>query len=512
MTNNIELIKRRGRIILIICTIIESIFYFDIANIYGCAVLLYAWWLFEKFVFSKENFQKFFLPTVAITGYIVMYYFLPIIVTLIERKPLTFKFEVPYRLWTNQIINISVIILAYGLSRKYYSSNNFLSNLWIRFGLFKIPTERQIWVLGFIGILALLYNVITQKTDAEDFDVMQTNVTGGFYLTVINTIQNLVIVPLCLFFSKYYRGEEKSYNKTRLFLYLALVGALGIATTRRGLIFYPILSLTLVYFFGAIINNKKIISGRKLIIISVISLLVSGPIMDIAAAMSLNRHNINGTSTLKEVIKLYNDKEKLHKMYQYLSVYADKDNANNSVGWSEYYVDNIFLDRFCNLRVQDASLYYADQLGYNNEYMHQFAKDFVILRIPTFFTNMLGEVKVIRTSPADVFVDQYFHIPNFIGQKVGGDIGIGLYWLGYLYYPFALLIYFINFLFWGTLVSRINNNPIIPVVILCAISQYFMFFVNSTGIFKSISLLMRDGFQYIIIYCILFFIVRKLIK
>jgi len=510
--NNIKLIKIWGRIILITSAIIECIFHFDIANIYGCAVILYGWWLFENFVFSKENFLKFFLPTTAITGYIVMYYFLPIIITITEGKPLTFNFEVPYELWTNQIINVSVIVLAFCLSKKYYKSNNILSKLWTKFGFFKVPTERQLWALGFIGVLALIYNIVIQKTDLEDYEVMQSGATGGFISTIIRTIQSLVMVPLCLFFKKYYGGGEKSYSKTKVLFYLALVGLLGIATTKRAFIFYPLFSLGLIYILGAILYNKKIISGGKVIVISVVLWLISGPIMDLAAAMSLNRHNINGSNTLTEVIKLYNDKEKLHSMYQYLSAYADKDNANNHIGWSEYYVDNMFLDRFCNLRVQDASLYYANKLGYNNEHMHKFAKDFVVFRIPTLLTNMLGEKKVSRTSPADLFVDQYFKIPNFIGQKVGGDIGIGLYWLGYFYYPFAFVIYFIIFYFLGTLVSKKTDKLIIPVVILCTISQYFMYFNNSTGIFKSINLLMRDGVQNIIIYCILFFLVRKLIK
>lgn len=509
--DNFYYIKKYGSKILAICIILESIFFYSFPNILGSLVCYYGWWLFKHIVFKKENFQTYFLPTLAITGYIIMYYVLPIIVTLIEFKPLTFNFEVPIIFWFNQFLNISCIILAYHWSKSRFHVNNCITFIWKKLGYFLVPTDKQIWTFGFLGLLALIYNVINQTT-LESYEDMQTGATGGFISSVITTIQGLSIMPLWLFFREYYGSYKKIANKKTIIIYTALILLLSIATTKRSLIIYPIFSLLIIYIIDATINNKQIISRKKLFFTILSIILLSGPITDLALAMSLNRHNIKGSDTLKEVLELYNDKEKLYKLKQTLSVFAGMNIANNDEGWSEYYVDNIFLDRFCNLRVQDATIYYAQKLGYDNREMHQFAKDFIIFRIPTFITDILGEKKVVLTSPADKIYENYFNVPNFIGQKVGGDIGIGLYWLGYKYYMFAIIIYFFTFYFLGSITTYKNYHNVIPIPILCSLSSYFLFFINSQGIFRSINLLLRSGIQGIIIYCFIFFIIRKFIK
>ena len=58
----------------------------------------------------------------------MMYYFVPIIVTLLEYKPVTFNFEEPITLWLNQIINVTVIVMAYNWSKKC-NQNNFLRKI-----------------------------------------------------------------------------------------------------------------------------------------------------------------------------------------------------------------------------------------------------------------------------------------------------------------------------------------------------------------------------------------------
>lgn len=74
-------------------------------------------------------------------------------------------------------------------------------------------------------------------------------------------------------------------------------------------------------------------------------------------------------------MNLYEDKEQLHYAFQAYNAATDN-GGNNALGWSEYYVDNIFLDRFCNLRVFDATLYNAQCQGFNNPKGHQYYEDF----------------------------------------------------------------------------------------------------------------------------------------
>ena len=504
------IIKKYLKQILIICIIVESIFFFSIPNILGCIVFLYGLWLFNRYIFKKENYINFFIPTIVIKGYLMMYYFVPIIVTLLEYKPVTFNFEEPITLWLNQIINVTVIVMAYNWSKKC-NQNNFLQKIWLKLGYFKSPNTKELWILGILGLLALIYLVQTQ-TSIDDYEDVQKGAKGGFIFSVIQNVQVLSLAPLFLFFSKYYAINRIVYNKRVIISYIIVILLFSIATTKRSLIIYPIISFLVLYLIDAIINNKRVISAKKLFCIISGIFILGGPLTDLALAMSLNRHNINGSNTFENVINLYQNKEKLQMMKQSLSFFMGQDVKDNSQGWSEYYVDNIFLDRFCNLRVQDATIFYAKELGYNNKEMHQFAKDFVMFRLPSFVTNILGEKKVVLTSPADKIYEHYFNVRNFVGQKVGGDIGIGLYWLGYLYYPIALVIYFVTFYFMGSLTYIKNAKIIIPIPILCSLSSYFLYLINSQGIFRSINLIMRSGIQGIIVYCLIFFIIRKMVR
>jgi hypothetical protein len=97
--------------------------------------------------------------------------------------------------------------------------------------------------------------------------------------------------------------------------------------------------------------------------------------------MIVNRSSIytsSSSSTFSNVMELYLDKERLHTLYQ-LGSFSNSDNEGDNFNqWSEYYIDNIFLDRFCNLRTQDITLDYAQKLGYGSYRMKQYASNFML--------------------------------------------------------------------------------------------------------------------------------------
>lgn len=175
-------------------------------------------------------------------------------------------------------------------------------------------------------------------------------------------------------------------------IYLVIFIVLGIATGKRGEILMPFAALFMCYILPSILYNKKIFSSRNTIIIIVLVYLATGPVADLAMAMALGRDNQGHTSsvnTFDNITQLYNDKETLHNMYQ--AFMSDIDNGgDNDYGWSEYYVDNILLDRFCNLRVCDATLYYATKLGYDNEVMHKYLKNYITFQIPSPILKLFG--------------------------------------------------------------------------------------------------------------------------
>lgn len=503
MYNNISIIKKWIFRILIVFSILEISFYFDTANIIGCLLFIYAWFLVAKFVFTMENLKTFLLPTLVVFGYAFSYYFLPLVITFIELKPLTFRFEVPYLTFFNNFINVTVIILSFLFAKKCYNPNNILVSFLSKIGYFKKPTEQQIWYLGFIGVCCFIY-VIIHQTSNFSFADLEAGKEGGFIITCINNVSTYSIFPICLLLT-YYIGYKRRIANSLFVVYCILYLALCITTTRRSTILYPIASLVLAYFLQMLYEGKRIFSGKKVLGGIVAFLLITGPIADLAFAMALQRHNISGTNTFEKVWNGFTNREELHKLRSLALLAIDTDNSSS---WSEYYVDNIFMDRFCNLRVQDATLYYATKLGYSDKGMQDFAENSILSKLPTSFLHVIGKEREVTTTPADYMCMRFFDTSYLVGNRVTGDTGSGLFWMGYWYYPFAFVVYFLLFLFFASIVKVRGNTLFIPLPVIATIMTYFTYLINSYGILGSIHLLLRDAWQSIFIYCLIFFIVR----
>ena len=154
------------------------------------------------------------------------------------------------------------------------------------------------------------------------------------------------------------------------------------------------------------------------------------------------------TSFNKLEIDLYQDKEKRHYLYNAFLLRTDNGGDNLS-GWSEYYVDNIFLDRFCNLRTIDGTLYNAQKAGFGCNEGQRYFENFWIKEIPSFVANALGKKKDFQGTATDHMVVSNFGegVYYYTGYKVGGETGIGLWMFGYSYYFIAFLIYIFVFYF-----------------------------------------------------------------
>lgn len=512
--DNISYISKTGRMLLLVATLLEVIFFPTMENIVGCAVMIYGWLLFESLIFKRENFFRLFLPTVAVTGYIVMYFFLPLIMTLTEAKPLTYNFQVPYTTFFNQFLNINIIVLAYCWCKRVYRPNNLLNRIWKKIGYFRPPTDRQLWCIAIVSLVFFvlaqirMYNIDTTDYTSED---MRQGAEGGGVFSFFSSLSTYFMLPICFFFRKLYGSHEKRIGWTTLIAYFAVIVAVALISTRRSPIAQPLFSMAIIWLFLVIIENRKIITTKSFFKYSVIVILVGGPLSNFAMAMALSRGE---KDTSDAIISMMQNSDELHAKYNLIRDLTSN-GGDNSYSWSENYVNNVFFDRFCNLRVQDATLYYADKLGYNNPDMHEYMKDRFLFGVPTPIVHAIGEKKVNRTTPVDLMLTRYFHGRDGIvriGNMVSGDTGSGLYWIGYWYYPVALIIYFMAFYFLSSLIYTRQNSFVVPVPILCAMHGYFMYFVNSYGITSSIEMMERKGWMSILVFCFFYFVIRKLVK
>ena len=493
-----------GRILLAGC-FLEMVFFTSMENFLGCVSSIYGWYIISTCCIRREYLEKYPLPTLVMFGLGVCYSVLPILVTLVEGKPVSFNFQVPYLTYYNQIISMTVISVAFRLAIRLYKPGCLLNRLWNKIGYMTVPSEKQIWILGILGLFSLL-SILSEMGEEHDYQA-----SGNFLGIVRNVLSGLSIAPICLYFKQLYGDPSTAKTKRFVKYYIVVLMVLGFATTRRALIFNSIFSIACIYLFLIIYSNRRIFTAKNTILAIVVAYLLTGPVAEIAMAMILNRH-FGGTAsqTAEAVWKLYNDKETLHKTYQLYMANTDN-GGDNSQGWSEYYVDNIFLDRFCNLRTIDATMYNAQKMGFGCRAGSDYYENFWINELPSPITNIFGLKKDFVGTAVDHMVTSNFSDERYslFGFKVGGETGIGLWMFGYWYYPIALITYIIMFYFLCSFTNISNAGILFPLPVLLSFRLYWMFFLNANGIFSSMGhVFTRANLNVIFIYCLLIFFLR----
>lgn len=506
--DNIRILYKVILITMIIFSVLELIFHFSLENIYGCAVFFVGWWLLYQFVLKTDR-KKCLFPYLAMLGLGISFFWLPLIATFLEGKPLNFRFENSYLTFTNQLINLIMLICAYRFCYKVYKPRNPIYRLWRWMGYFRAPADIQVWIMGFIGLASYVTLLGIQGTDAAESENL------GFFGQLLFVLRPFSVFPALLLFKNIYTEQQNHGNRNIVIFYLGLLVIIGIGTGKRTLIFGPFVAMFMCYLIPVIVDNRKLFTTRNTILIVVLVYLITGPVADLAIAMAIGRDNSEQTSssqTFNNIVNLLSDRERLYDMYQTYMTYIDN-GGDNDYGWSEYYVDNIMLDRFCNLRVCDASLYYAQSLGYDNPVMHNYLSNQIVYQVPTPILRAFGinQNKFEDAfTPGDLLSSEGLGLKQqYKGYRVAGDTGIGMFLWGYKYYFIAFFIYFALFYFMSSRV-QIDKKFVIPLPELATFYTILFTFNNATGIVGVISQLLRTGWQAIVVYCIVFFVIRKM--
>ena len=253
--NTLRIIKKAITIYMLFCIVIECIAFPALENLFGCVVLLYGWLFISRTVLKVDFLYHYFIPFVAIFFYGICFFALPLGVTLIEGKPITFRFNVPYITFFNLMLNVTTIVLAFHTCRRIYKEG-WLLGIWKKLGYFKVPTEAQIWAMAGAGIFALLYNITIQGTDMMDAE------NKGAWGQIMNQMTKFAILPIAMLFPKYYGRKNTAIPRTSLIVYFSFIIFLAIVTTKRTLMFTGIVSWGLMAFLVVLLENKKLFKTK----------------------------------------------------------------------------------------------------------------------------------------------------------------------------------------------------------------------------------------------------------
>lgn len=487
--------------------VVELLFFSQVENIIGIFTTFFSLVIFKQVVLRREIIIRRPLSFIAVFG-LFLFMYLPIVATLIDGHPISFGMINPIQTFTLQFIYFSITIFAFYKSGKYSIRFRGISNMLKKYNYFTPPTHKQIWVLGFIGLFPKIYLMMNQYGD-------EMTTGAGF----ANMLSYLIYLPVILLFPNLYGGKEYKYKK-KVFIYIAFITIIAIASNSRNQVLFILATCFLIFIINLIINKPliSIRSIRKTFLIIILVIFFIPMLADLAFAMVAVRSERYGI-TAKELFNvtwdLYTDKEKLNKLKEI----ANSDTrimALNNIhsNWNEYYVNNIFLQRLCNYRVVDASIYHAYNAGIPNKIMQEDFINQLKTTYPTPIVKLLFRninKEDYKYSPMDLLYAKSQNtalLPSFL---VGGDVGLGLSYFGYWYFLVQYIVYFIVFILIDQLHYFSKKTNVISVFSLMTIYTFFLTFQVGGGIIAHIRYIIYSFFISLIAYLMIYKLVRIII-
>ena len=469
--------------------ILQIVTYFSISNILGCAVSLFCFSLFRKYVLRMDVLEKRPIASLSMLPIMMFTYFAPII-TYLEGHELSYRMINPSLTFILQCLYVCITYLAFVHSYKKKNTGG-LRKVLNKYGYFKPAGDRVLWILGILGVLGRIYILL--------FQTGTQSAAGTGTITMI--FIPFLSAPYCILFNGLY-GKEHSISKITkiaLLIYTLLLTALAVASNTRNAIVMIFISVILMAIVHVIVCKPKYIyklqriTLKKVLYVIIGLYFVSGPMTDFAIAMVAVRYtkgDMPASEIFKETYDLATDKEKM-KLLRKTAESVSSGNSDISISdlqneWSEDYIDNVFLNRVCNYQVADATLYHAMRLGFlNNEFLDFCGVKFKLL-FPTpiirfFFGNINKED--YNYTYTDLLYAKSTRNQIKEAHIVGGDVGLGYETFSFLFPIFQFFIYCLIFKVMDQITIIKNNRLTIPIITMVSLYGYFYTFMVGTGVY-----------------------------
>lgn len=477
---DIKIIKRAISLLLFISCFIEILVYPKITNVVLSFTSILSLIIFNKYIFRYDIIVK---SPIAFLMFLNIQFFmyLPIPVTLLDGISADHDLLNPLTTFICQFLYYLISAVSFILAiRKVTNRNNRFTKQLKRIGFFSAPSVKFLWVLGAGGMVPRL---ILMVTPIEIGAGMLAILSFFMYSPILILFRPLLGCP-----------KASPFHRKLVYFYIIGIVILLIGTNGRHYMITPILIFIAGSFTTYFLNQYKrsILTVKNIFIIITIFLIVSGPISNLATAMVIVRSlrsNISFEQLIQETWNTANNKEAI-KQYMLL-----QENIGDNVlrtSWNENYVSNVFLERFCNYRVVDATIYHANKVGWCDEIMiNKFVNALMILP-PTPIPDILFGVSKTDTegSQMDVLYARSTHQPIAAGLIVGGDVGLGLSVFGLCFFIIQFVVYYWFFRLINSLVFRLKDGRIVlSMFTLIQFMEYFNMFTVHSGIVRHIGFL-----------------------
>lgn len=512
-SNNLIHIKRYGNICVILAIIIEIYIWPSIENLMGCGMTWICWHIFSRIGLNQTIIQEHIFSWLVFLS-MSLYRILPLFATMIEGHSIGYNFVVPIDTYTGETVLYLFSALAFYLAIKHQRPLNGLKRLLFKYQFYTSTSNKIIWALGIIGLIIRLYLL---NANTQFGDIIGKTLSGFTFFQY---------APIILFFPTLYQWKQNQsqyriliFNRKACF-YLLFIIILAFATNSRYAIIEPFGTFALLFLLSYLqspIKLRKTIH-KKHILLGGIAIIFIIPFMsDVSLAMIANRGTrdyISKTELFHNTISTYLDDEKMESLRKQESQHDLETNNLSNKEWSETYVNNFALNRYCNLKVTDNTLYHAQKIGFANNLMYYDFWNEIIALLPTPILKLLNinYNKSLRFSRGDKLKSLSTGTALFSSYLVTSHLADGLVTFGYFYFPIEFLLFYLRFLFLDTFLIKNKNKIHYSLFGLITIFSFLAMFRNAGGCCDSLAYILRGYWQDIILYMIGFLFLKKIFQ
>lgn len=504
-----ERIKRYGNIIIVTCIILEMLIWPSINNFFGCLMTIISWVIFSKIGLNEQVIKEHIFSWLVFLS-MSLYRILPLIATMIEGNSIGYNFSIPLSTYCGETILYLISALAFYLAIKKKQPLPYLKNILFSCGFYERTNSKTLWIIGLLG---LILNIYTTVNYIENGDAIGKTLVGFTFFQY---------APILLFFPRL-TGDNTCnkmivLNKTCI-IYTILLVISSFATNSREAMIEPIGTFALLLLLSYTNSSKNIryTINKKYIVIGIsIAFFVIPVINDISLAMLYNRKyrkNDNRTELFVKTFDTFRNKEQmeeLRSLKEKMDINAVKE--ENSIIWSETYVKNFALNRYCNLKVTDNTLYHAKKVGFANKLMFDDFWNEIVALLPTPILNFLHIYydKNVRYSRGDKLKALSTNRHPFASFLITSHLADGLLTFGYWYFPIEFLLFYLRFLFLDTFLLRHRGKIYYSIFGLITIFSFLAMFRHADGCCDSLGYMLRGYWQDIILFIFGFTLLKKL--
>lgn len=519
----IESVAHFGNYLMIIAIVVEMCFFFSVDTMVGCGMTAICWALFRHVGLDEDNITEHPFPWLIFLS-MSMYRILPLFATLMEWKPINYKFEMGCQAFVGETLLYLISTLAFILACRYSSNGNIRKTL-DHFGFYDTLTPAQLWVAGIIGVVVRIYFMYAGNPEEGD--------AGGRILMQFRLLQ---FAPLLLFFPLLYHNDEEDecnennpecdfpQDEVPLFrsdkfalIYTGALFSLSLFGNSRNSMLEPIMTVAILWGLSAVKSRKDVnefINFRSFILFGIPLFIIIPLLSNVSTAMLVNRgirKEVSAFELFQSTLTTLQDKDALKQYHQKNKVVTTIENRNED-GWSEEYVDNFALNRYCNMRVTDVALYHAERIGYNNPNMKEdlLQRIFAQLPLPVFnFFHFSFSKNSKFNSRGDYLYNQS------VGHSIGGyrvtsHLGDGLATWGYWYFIFQFFLFFFEFKLVDCFSICDDKQNVYSMFGLILVYSFVGMFKNGHGMLEEIKYIERGFWQQIFILSLIKLLLNRI--